>query len=88
MVDLSGGWAELGKRWGPWVLLCAFLVYFVTSSVAAKQDTAIGYLLDLKGAMAKHIADEDEHHKEERFFLRGTCLNTAKTDLDRARCLP
>lgn len=65
---------RLLDRFGPWVVIAGFLIYWVTNGLSAKVDA-------INSSVTSHVS-------ESNFYMRQICLNTAKDDAQRASCIP
>lgn len=59
-------------RYGPWVALAGFLVWWLTTDIS-------GNVKATRDIVINHVV-------ESNFYMRQICLNTAKDDAQRANC--
>lgn len=77
MTTRQSDWVQLGLRYGLGGALALFLTY----------QMAVAQASDLKQLLADH-QDMKVFMQELRFYMRGTCLNTADTEAERLNCFP
>ncbi len=81
---------KLAARWGLGGMFGGYIVWWLLSSFAAKQDALIAAVKDHDTRMAvvqKHMEDDSERGWIMVGVLQQVCLQGAHTDADRGRCI-
>lgn len=67
-------------------VIALFLVYFLTNSVIAQLTAHSQATEGMRQLLQQHMAQQELIQQENKFYLRQLCLNTARSDEQRAAC--
>ena len=81
-------WLKAAVQLGTPAVIAIYLVYWITTVVSPKLDAHTEADQAIRGMITAHVDSSGRVNAEILFYLRSLCINAAKNQTERERCVP